>query len=132
MKAGTTTGVLMSTHSYIDEVLKKLSNLGVSIAMDDFGTGYSSLSYLRRYPSDVLKIGRSFISDITEDKANRELVSAAIAMAHNLNLTVVAEGVETEEQLTYLKGLGCDYAQGFFLGKPMPAAKMAELLQTRC
>lgn len=126
-----TEGVLMSAHSYIDDVLSELNSLGVSIAMDDFGTGYSSLSYLRRYPFDVLKIDRSFISEITRDQANRELISATIAMAHNLNLAVVAEGVETEEQLTYLKGLSCDYAQGFLFGKPMPAEKMAELLQTR-
>ncbi len=128
-----TEGVLMSTHSYIDGVLNELNSLGVSIAMDDFGTGYSSLSYLRSYPFDVLKIDRSFISDIsdiTDDNTNRELISAAIAMAHNLNLTVVAEGVETEEQFNYLKGLGCDYAQGFLFGKAMPADEMTELLKS--
>ena len=123
-----TEGVLMSTHSYIDGVLEELNNLGVSIAMDDFGTGYSSLSYLRSYPFDVLKIDRSFISDITDGSTNRELISAAIAMAHSLNLTVVAEGVETEEQFNYLKGLGCDYAQGFLLGKPMSAEDMTRYL----
>ena len=125
-----TEGVLMGTHSYIDSVLDELNSLGVSLAMDDFGTGYSSLSYLRSYPFDVLKIDRSFISDITEGHANRELISAAIAMAHSLNLTVVAEGVETEEQFDYLKGLGCDYAQGFLLGKPMAGEEMTGVLES--
>ncbi len=120
----------MGTHSYIDSVLDELNSLGVSLAMDDFGTGYSSLSYLRSYPFDVLKIDRSFISDITEGHANRELISAAIAMAHSLNLTVVAEGVETEEQFSYLKGLGCDYAQGFLLGKPMAGEEMTGVLES--
>ena len=125
-----TEGVLMSAHSYIDDVLNDLNNLGVSIAMDDFGTGYSSLSYLRSYPFDALKIDRSFISDINEDRANRELISAAIAMAHSLNLTVVVEGVERDEQFSYLKELACDYAQGFLLGRPMVAEKMTGLLES--
>ena len=124
-----TEGVLMSGHGHIDSALAALNNLGVSFAMDDFGTGYSSLSYLRRYPFDVLKIDQSFIRDITEDSADRELISAAIAMAHGLNLKVVAEGVEIEQQLKYLKQLGCDYAQGYLFSKPVSAQDMADKLE---
>lgn len=114
-----TEGVLMSGHRYIDQALEVLSRLGVKISMDDFGTGYSSLSYLRSYPFDILKIDQSFIRDITIDEADRELVNAAIAMAHGLRLKVVAEGVETEAQLAYLIEKGCDYAQGYLFGKPV-------------
>ncbi|WP_432472812.1 EAL domain-containing protein [Amphritea sp. HPY] len=116
-----TEGVLMSNQIQIDQALAALSELGVSIAMDDFGTGYSSLSYLRSYPFNILKIDRSFINDMTTSSADRELVNAAIAMAHGLGLKVVAEGVETDQQFRELKQLGCDYAQGYLLGKPVAA-----------
>ncbi len=119
----------MSEDSYIEEALVAMSELGICISMDDFGTGYSSLSYLRNYPFNVLKIDRSFVSDITENLADSELINATIAMAHGLNLKVVAEGIETEEQLTYLKQLNCDYGQGYLFGKPMPAIKITELLK---
>ncbi|MCG8100477.1 MAG: EAL domain-containing protein, partial [Candidatus Thiodiazotropha taylori] len=124
-----TEGVLMSGHTYIDDALSELNNLGVTITMDDFGTGYSSLSYLRRYPFGNLKIDRSFINDITIDPADRELVNATIAMAHGLGITVVAEGVETEEQLNYLQQQGCDMAQGYLFSKPIPVDEMQRLLQ---
>ncbi len=114
-----TEGVLMSGHAYIDEALAGIKALGVSLAMDDFGTGYSSLSYLRNYPFDILKIDQSFVRDISDDPADRELINAAIAMAHSLHLKVVAEGVETEVQLHYLQQLDCDYLQGYLFGKPM-------------
>jgi len=123
-----TEGVLMSGHSYIDNALSDLNKLGVSIAMDDFGIGYSSLSYLRSYPFDVLKIDRSFIRNIVADSADRELINAAISMAHSLKLKVVAEGVETEEQLAYLKELSCDYAQGYLFGKAAPAEQITGML----
>ena len=124
-----TEGVLMSGHTYIEEALAALSNLGVSIAMDDFGTGYSSLSYLRSYPFNVLKIDRSFISDISQSSADQELIKATIAMAHVLGLKVVAEGVETEVQLSILKKLGCDYAQGYHFGKPVNAVMFLSTLK---
>ncbi len=126
-----TEGVLMSGHRDVEKALAALSNLGLSIAMDDFGTGYSSLSYLRSYPFNVLKIDRSFINDITIDPRDKELINAAIAMAHGLNLEVVAEGVEAKEQLTILTELGCDYAQGNYFSKPLSAAEMSTLLE-RC
>ena len=119
-----TEGVLMTGYTYIDDALNSLNELGVNIAMDDFGTGYSSLSYLRSYPFDVLKIDRSFICDITVDASDRELISAAIAMAHALNLKVVAEGVETKDQLDFLKSLNCDVAQGYLFSKPLSAQDM--------
>jgi diguanylate cyclase (GGDEF)-like protein/PAS domain S-box-containing protein len=124
-----TEGVLMSGHTYIDHALAALNDLGVSIAMDDFGTGYSSLSYLRSYPFDVLKIDREFVNDITDDPADRELVNAAIAMAHGLGLKVVAEGVETEEQLKFLSSQGCDYGQGYLFSKPISPEEMTVLLE---
>jgi len=124
-----TEGVLMSGHSYINKAIINLNELGVTIAMDDFGTGYSSLSYLRKYPFDVIKIDRSFVSDITNDQKDRELINATIVMAHALRLKVVAEGVETKEQLKYLKELSCDYAQGYYFNKPLSAEHMCSLLK---
>jgi diguanylate cyclase (GGDEF)-like protein len=101
--------------------LEKLKDLGIKIAIDDFGTGYSSLSYLKRFPVDFLKIDRSFISELGKDPKGKGLVSAVISLAHTLGLKVVAEGVETEEQLVHLRELGCELAQGFYFGKSTPA-----------
>ncbi|MEJ2590409.1 MAG: EAL domain-containing protein, partial [Candidatus Thiodiazotropha sp.] len=123
-----TEGVLMSGHAYIDDALAALNDLGVSIAMDDFGTGYSSLSYLRNYPFDVLKIDREFVNDIADDPADRELVNAAIAMAHGLGLKVVAEGVETAAQLDYLRTRDCDYGQGYLFSKPVTSSEFTALI----
>ncbi|MDO7083353.1 EAL domain-containing protein [Pseudocolwellia sp. AS88] len=116
-----TEGVLMIGKSYIDEVLSKIHELGIKLSMDDFGTGYSSLSYLRQYSFDILKIDRSFIDGITINKSDCDLVKATIAMAHSLNLTVVAEGVELQNQLILLNKLGCDCTQGFYFSKPIPS-----------
>ena len=119
-----TEGVLMIGQSCVEELLSALHALGVKLSMDDFGTGYSSLSYLRRYDFDLLKIDRSFVSGITENKEDCDLVTATIAMAHSLNLHVVAEGVETAEQLALLDELGCDVAQGYYFSKPVPSLEM--------
>jgi diguanylate cyclase (GGDEF)-like protein/PAS domain S-box-containing protein len=124
-----TEGVLMGGHSYIDEAFSALTNLGVNLAMDDFGTGYSSLSYLRQYPFDVIKIDRSFVSGITRDSADRELISAAVAMAHGLGLKVVAEGVETEAQLACLTELGCDLVQGYLFSKAVSPDEIQNSLE---
>lgn len=124
-----TEGVLMETHVRVKHVLNNLSKRGLSIAMDDFGQGYSSLSYLRNFPFDVVKIDRSFVNDITTDPNDRELISAAIAMAHALKLKVVAEGVETEEQLQFLKTFNCDLAQGYLFSKPVDVEAFNELLE---
>lgn len=125
-----TEGVLMSGHAHVDIALSGINRLGVTLSMDDFGTGYSSLSYLRNYPFDILKIDRSFINDVPVDDADRELVSATIAMAHGLGLKVVAEGVETREQLQFLKQQGCDYAQGYLFSKPVPAGMIPSLMNS--
>ncbi len=125
-----TEGVLMTGLSSVEEALRAISVLGVVLSMDDFGTGYSSLSYLRQYPFDVVKIDKSFVNGITEKSTDRELVSATIAMAHSLGLKVVAEGVETKGQLDILETLKCDYAQGYYLGKPMPVNMLFEFLKT--
>ena len=123
-----TEGVLMSGHSFIEDALERLGNLGVGLAMDDFGTGYSSLSYLREYPFDTLKIDRSFVRDITDDKADRELVNATVVMAHALGLKVVAEGVETKEQFEYLASLGCELVQGYYFCEPVSSEVISEML----
>jgi EAL domain-containing protein (putative c-di-GMP-specific phosphodiesterase class I) len=122
-----TEGVLMSGHAYINEALAELKAMNITLAMDDFGTGYSSLNYLRKYPFDVLKIDRSFISEITNNAADRELVQASIALAQGLKLTVVAEGIETEEQLSMLRSLGCDFGQGYLFGKPMAPEELSSM-----
>ncbi|MDD2463880.1 MAG: EAL domain-containing protein [Desulfobulbus sp.] len=101
--------------------LNELVAAGLTIAIDDFGTGYSSLSYLKRFPIRTLKIDRSFVRDITEDPSDAQLVETIILMAHNLGITVVAEGVETSAQLEWLKNCNCEQIQGFFYSKPLPA-----------
>ena len=108
--------------------LKSLNELGVQIAIDDFGTGYSSLNYLKNFPIHHLKIDRSFINDILNDQNDVKIISAIISMAHGLNLEVVAEGVETKEQATFLSNLHCDQVQGYYYSKPLHPDKIEEIL----
>jgi len=123
-----TEGVLLSSHSHAKEVLQNLSDFGIKIAMDDFGTGYSSLNYLRNYPFDVLKIERSFIKNIATTKKDKALINAIISMSHAVDIKVVAEGIETQQQLEQLIALNCDYGQGYFFNKPLTAKVFTKLL----
>ncbi|RED52762.1 EAL domain-containing protein [Cohnella lupini] len=104
------------------QILRELTELGIRISMDDFGTGYSSLSYLKMFPIQKLKIDRSFIKDITRNEDDRAIVATIIAMAHNLKMDVIAEGVETKEQLDFLMNNGCDDIQGYYFSKPLSSS----------
>ena len=117
-----TESVIMDDIQTSSTVLRELKNMGVHISMDDFGTGYSSLSLLKRLPLDTLKIDQSFVRDITNDPDDAAIVDAIISLAHNLRLRVIAEGVETREQLEYLRSRGCDEVQGFLYSRSQPAA----------
>lgn len=109
--------------------LSALHRMGVELSLDDFGTGYSSLAYLKRFPVGKLKIDRSFISDLETDADDRAIASTIVSMGRNLRLTVLAEGVETTEQLALLRKMGCDMAQGFLFSRPLPADRVADLLR---
>ena len=109
-------------------MLYQLRELGVMIAMDDFGTGYSSLSYLQSFPFDRIKIDRSFVVDLATRQESRTLVRAVIELGHSLNMRITAEGVETADQLERIADKGCDEAQGFLFGRPMPADDLARML----
>ncbi len=110
------------------DVLQRLHALGVRLSIDDFGTGYSSMAYLRRLPVDELKIDQSFVLGMTVTEQDAVLVRTAIDLAHNLGLTVVAEGVEGPEHVAALRELGCDIAQGYHFARPMPAGDVSRLL----
>jgi EAL domain-containing protein (putative c-di-GMP-specific phosphodiesterase class I) len=117
---------LMSNSAATNETLMQLRRLGVKIAIDDFGTGFSSFSYLLQYEVDRLKIDRSFVNRSADDPTAAAIVRAIISMAHGLNLKVVAEGVETNDQLNFLLRRRCDEAQGFYFSKPVPINLIAE------
>jgi EAL domain-containing protein (putative c-di-GMP-specific phosphodiesterase class I) len=115
----------------IAESIRKLDclkEMGVTLSIDDFGTGYSSLNYLKRFPIDVLKIDRSFVDGIPDDPCDMTIATTIIAMAHNLKMTVVAEGVETEKQLSFLAENQCDELQGYYFSRPLKAEDFADLV----
>jgi EAL domain-containing protein (putative c-di-GMP-specific phosphodiesterase class I) len=125
-----TEGAFVQEPDRVRRTLDGLHSLGVQVAIDDFGTGYSSLSYLKDLPVDVLKIDRSFVSDLPGSEASAAIVAAAIELSHRLDLTVVAEGVETEEQYRCLEELGCDLIQGYLVSRPVPAGTLDEVIDT--
>ena len=108
--------------------LRRLTQQGIGIALDDFGTGYSSLSHLRRLPLTKLKIDRSFIQDLGVDPGCAQIVRAIVSLGHNLHLQVVAEGVETAQQLQFVRDAGCDKYQGYYCSRPVPAEEFASLV----
>lgn len=124
-----TESMLMQDIQFTHKQLRSLQQLGITIAIDDFGTGHSSLSYLKELPLDILKIDRSFIRDIIEDNNDQQIVNAIIAMAHQLNLKVVAEGIETIAHQSMLIQQGCDYGQGYLYSRPVPADSALELIK---
>lgn len=123
-----TEDVLVDDYSVAEKLLSKARMIGMSVSVDDFGTGYSSLSYLKKLPLDYLKIDRSFISEIVTDDNDKAIVRAVIAMAHNLNLCVIAEGVETPEQLSFLVDNSCNSVQGYMFSRPVQLAYFIKLL----
>jgi len=124
-----TEGTLMINSVQSQQLLSQLRQLGVELAIDDFGTGYSSLAYLRSFPVSVLKIDRSFVRDMLVSEGHASIVKAVVQMAHSLNMTVTAEGIETEPQQRALEALGCDTGQGYKLGRPMPAQALAQAVR---
>ena len=128
LKLEMTESLVMQNVATASAMLKEMKSLGVLLGIDDFGTGYSSLSYLSRFPIDTLKVDSSFVSRIGEDKENLEIVRTIITLAHNLKMDVIAEGVETAEQLSELRDLGCEYGQGYYFSRPVAAEEANHLI----
>ena len=129
LKLELTESVLMQNSGRSLEMFNILHARGLSISIDDFGVGYSSLSRLKRLPIDTLKIDRSFVQHMQNDQASLDIIRAIIDLAYNLKMEVVAEGVETAQQYKLLKRLGCHYAQGYYLSRPIPAEKATEFIK---
>ncbi len=125
-----TESVTMRDEERTTRILGELRKLGVFLCIDDFGTGYSSLSYLRRFALDILKIDRSFVTDMLNNSESQEIVKTILSLGRNLRMKVVAEGVETREQMALLKSLGCEFAQGFLFSRPLDVAAVARTLMT--
>jgi EAL domain-containing protein (putative c-di-GMP-specific phosphodiesterase class I) len=119
-----TESAVMNSPERTAEILRSLKARGLTLSIDDFGTGYSSLSYLRMFPVDILKIDQSFVRGIGTPEGDTRIVKAIVALAHSLDLTVVAEGVETRAQLDFLKKLNCDLVQGYFYSPPLPVGEL--------
>ncbi|WP_199794687.1 EAL domain-containing protein [Lentibacillus sp. Marseille-P4043] len=122
-----TSGHITSNEEYILEMMSRLRKLGVLVSIDDFGTGYSSLKYLSIFPITKLKIDKMFMDE--DQKQNQAIVKSIIRMSHSLNMKVIAEGVETVDQLTFLENEKCDEMQGFYFSKPLPPGELTGLLE---
>ena len=120
--------ILIEDFDYISKRLSELREIGVKISLDDFGTGFSSLSYLKGLPIDTLKIDKTFVDTLLTDVNTKIITESIVLMVKRLGYETIAEGVETEAQFEYLKGLGCDTIQGYYLGRPMPAEEIENLL----
>jgi len=124
-----TESVLIDNFESARELLEQYSEAGIKILLDDFGTGYSSLSYLHQFPINVLKVDRSFVSEMEKREENMAIIKTIKTLASSLNMEVVAEGIETEEQLTILNAIDFEYGQGYFFSKPIPADEVMFYLQ---
>ncbi len=131
MELELTESSLLDASTQTTDTLLALQQLGIGLAIDDFGTGYSSLNYLKRLPITALKIDQTFVRDLVVDSDDRILAATIVNLGHSLGLKVVAEGVETEEQRQILIDQGCDFAQGYLFGRPMPADQFAEWVRDR-
>jgi EAL domain-containing protein (putative c-di-GMP-specific phosphodiesterase class I) len=123
-----TEGVLIDDFARAVSILRKLKSLGIHIALDDFGSGYSSLSYLHAFPFEKIKIDRVFVGDLEHNHHSMAIVRAIVTLGHNLNIPILAEGVETESQLKFLAQEGCDEVQGYLTGRPYPIETYAEMV----
>ncbi|WP_339063791.1 EAL domain-containing protein [Tepidibacillus marianensis] len=126
-----TESIALENLDYNINILNQLREMGIRISLDDFGTGYSSLSYLKQLPIDHLKIDRTFVQNLATEQKNKAIANAIIYLAHDLHLHVIAEGVETEEQLNFLRMHSCDYYQGYLFCRPIPSDEIEEILDQR-
>ena len=124
-----TESMIMQNVEGVITMMSDFQNLGVGMSLDDFGTGYSSLSYLKRFPIDKLKIDQSFVRDIMQDADDEAITKAIINLSKNLGLRVIAEGVETEQQLDFLRSSGCEEIQGYFYSRPLPEQDFVQFLR---
>jgi EAL domain-containing protein (putative c-di-GMP-specific phosphodiesterase class I) len=132
LKLEITESVVMENFETATEMLQQLRDLGVQLSIDDFGTGYSSLSYLHRFPIDTLKIDRSFVIKMIDNNENLEIVRTIVMLAQNLGMDVIAEGVETKEQLALLRKLKCENGQGYYFSRPLDVKGAENLLADTC
>ncbi len=124
-----TESVLITSMDYVKSILKQIKEMGIKIALDDFGTGYSSFEYLDKLPTDTLKIDKTFVDSICIKNMDKNIVGSIVTLAHGLNMTAVAEGVEKEEQLTHLRKCNCDFIQGYLWGKPLEEGQVMKLME---
>jgi EAL domain-containing protein (putative c-di-GMP-specific phosphodiesterase class I) len=124
-----TESVLLEENAQSNSLIREFQKIGLKLAIDDFGTGYSSLTYLKKYAFNKIKIDTTFIADVTKSREARAIIHALVGLAAELEMEIVAEGIETETQLHYVTGAHCTAAQGFYLGRPMPAAAIRARLE---